>query len=492
MHNHLVATALSAALLAACGGGGTSTSAQRLSISKGVVTAKGSLTVNGVQFSTTGATVRFEDQPGTEADLKVGMVVKVKGRHDDRTGEATEIEFEDAARGRVDAKVGDVVRVGEQEIEVEHSTEFEDDVARLSSIQVGERIRVSGVATASGRIRATRIDKEAGSSSDFEVKGFVSLLTMGPPITFALKVTPDAAGCIAVTLGDGVSLPAGVADGSFVEVRSPAGPAAAVPPATCASSITAGLVELEDARLGAENDEVEVEGLVTSGDSASFMLEGQAVVTLPPPGTSWENGVPADLVPGVRIEAEGSLDAQGLLHATKVSFRENIRLQDAASNVVIPDPADPRTGSFTMLGVPGIIVLTDGFTDWNNGLDLGTVVASGPVQVRGYRFTSSMACSTSICVVATRVDSTNDTRLFLQGPVTSKDASAMTLGILGFTVAATGKTEYRDVSDAPIDAATFFATVIEGRTVVKARGRDATALSGSTLSAEELELEGDR
>lgn len=478
IRNHLTGIVFTMGLLAACSGS-SPPAPQGARISKGVVTAVGSLTVNGVRFDTSRSSFRIEGQPGTEADIKVGMVVKVTGTHDGSTGEATEVEFEDATRGKVDDKAGDVLRIGQQEIEVDHATEFEDDVARLASIAAGQRVRVSGVATASGRIRATRIDKEAGSSSDFEVKAFVSDLSMGPPVTFTLKVTPDAAGCIAVTVG-AASLPAGLANGSFVEVRSAAAPAPALPPSTCAS-ITADAIELEDARLGADHEDAEVEGLVTSGDSSSFMVAGQTVVTLPPPGTTWENGVPADLVPGVRIEAEGSLDAQGVLHASVVSFRGNLRLQGPVTNVVIPDPGAPRTGSFALLGFP---VLTDDFTDWG-GLDLSSI-GMGPVQVRGYLSPDGTS------LVATRVDSTTDTRLFLQGPVTTKDAVAGTLVILGFTVATTDKTEYHDISDTAIAGAAFFAAVVEGRTVVKARGKDASALVGNTLTAEQLELEGSR
>lgn len=465
--------------LAACGGSepATGNTPGAVSTSKGAITALGSITVNGVRFSTAGASVKIENQPGAEADLKVGMVVKVKGHDDGVNGQATEVEFEDQVRGRVDDVAGNVIRIGEQEIEVEHATEFEDNLSRLGSIANGDRIRVSGVATSGGRVRASRVDKLAGSSADFEVKGFVSGLAMGPPVAFVLRVTPDASTGLMVTLAAGVAAPAGLANGSFVEVRSLAAP--------LSGAITASAIELEDARLGGANDEVEVEGIVTSGDSSSFMVNGQAVVT--GAGTRWENGVPQDLLPGVKVEAEGHLDSQTppVLHADKVSFRANLRLQGASSGVVIPDAADPRTGSFTVLGRT---VLTDAFTEWKDfsgsPQDLGTIGA-GPVQVRGYRSRDGSS------VVATRVERTGDGKLFLQGPVTTKNAAAGSLVILGLTVTTAGA-EFRDASDLAMTQAAFFAAVVEGRTVVKARGRDASALSGTTLAAEQVEIEGDR
>lgn len=475
-----IALLASSLWLAACGGSDSATgnTSGALKTSKGAITALGSVTVNGVRFSTTGATVKIDDQPGTEADLKVGMVVKVKGHDDGVNGQAQEIEFEDQVRGRVDDVAGDLIRIGEQEIEIEHATEFEDNVNRLASITPGQdRIRVSGVATSGGRIRASRVDKLAGASEDFEVKGFVSGLSMGPPVAFVLRVTPDASTGLMVTLAAGVAAPAGLANGSYVEVRSPAAPVG--------GAITASGIELEDARLGDAGAEVEVEGIVTSGDSSSFMVDGQTVVT--GASTRWENGLPGDLLPGVKVEAEGQLDSQSppVLHADKVSFRSNLRLQGAVSDVVIPDAAAPRTGSFKVLGLP---VLTDAFTEWKdfsgNPQDL-TTIGAGPVEVRGYRSRDGLS------VVATRVERTNDTKLILQGPVTSKNTAAGSLVILGLTVTTAGA-EFRDASDLVMTQAAFFSAVTEGRTVVKARGRDAAALSGTTLAAEQVEIEGDR
>ncbi|HEY6105137.1 MAG TPA: DUF5666 domain-containing protein, partial [Anaeromyxobacteraceae bacterium] len=275
-----------------------------------------------------------------------------------------------------------------------------------------------------------------------------------------------------------VVAPVGLANGSFVEVRSAAAPVA--------GAVTATAVELEDARLGEAEAEAEVEGIVTSGDSSSFMVNGQAVVT--GASTRFENGVAADLVPGVKVEADGHLDSQSppVLHADKVSFRANVRLQGASTDVVIPAAAAPRTGSFKVLG---LAVVTDAFTEWKefsgSPQDLSTIGA-GPVLVRGMRSRDGSS------VVATSVERTGDTRLILQGPVTSKDAGAGTLVILGLTVATGAGTEFQGVSGMAMGQAAFLAAVVEGRTVVKARGRDAGSLSGTTLAAEQVEIEGDR
>ena len=472
-----LAPALAAAiLLAACGGSSTAPAgggATPSATSKGVVTAIGSVTVNGIRFDTSTAQIRIDDNPGRpESELKVGMVVRVKGSKDDvaGTGKATEVEAHHVVRGKVDGKAGSVVRVGGHEVEIEHGTEFESHASGLDSISVGERVRVHGHPTATGRFRATRVEKEAGSSEDFDVKGFVSDLSLAAG-TFTLKVTPDAASSYAVIMASGATIPAGVVSGSFVEVRAASRP--------LNGALTATAVVLEDGKLGDAQDEVEVEGLVTSGTSAQFVVEGQTVATSG--STRWDNGLPADLAPGVKVEAEGKLDAAGVLQATKVSFRANVRIQGPVSTVV---STSAHEGSFQVLG---LTVRTDAWTEWKSSggggaLDL-TSIGNGPVEVRGVPGQAGE-------IIATRIDATNDSRLVLQGPVSSKDAAAGRLVILGLTAQAGASTEYRDSSDAVLTAAAFFDLVIPPKTVVKVRSRD--PISGTTLTAEQMEIEGSR
>jgi hypothetical protein len=132
----------------------------------------------------------------------------------------------------------------------------------------------------------------------------------------------------------------------------------------------------------------------------------------------------------------------------------------------------------------------DGLTEWKssgkgNGISLASL-GSAPVEVRGYR------ARNGVDVIATRVEPRNDDRIILQGPVTAEDAVAGTLEILGITVQSSGATSYRGMDGGSLSSAAFFDLVTPDASVVKARGRDATALSGSTLAAEELEIEGSR
>jgi hypothetical protein len=101
-------------------------------------------------------------------------------------------------------------------------------------------------------------------------------------------------------------------------------------------------------------------------------------------------------------------------------------------------------------------------------------------------------------VIALRLRLRDDERIELQGVVDAEDEAAGTVRILGITVQTGSGTELRDsrgssgseVEGPSLTPAAFFAAVDAGATVVKARGGDASALSGGVLTAEEAELEG--
>jgi len=473
----LAATSLAALLLlSACGGGSSAGGGSGTAFTRGAITDKtaGTITVNGVSLAVgSGTTVRIEKQAGGADDLRKGMIVTVHGTFDDRTGTATEIEFEDAVTGKVDDKGTDFVSVGGTRVNVDDSTEFADDALRLGSVAVGDRVRISGVPDDRGGLRASRVDDDAGTGDELELKGYVSGLGAG---VFTLKLSPDAdaASGYAVTLAPGASLPAGIANGSFVEVRS-AGPIAG-------GAIVATSVSLEDRRGDASGDELELEGIVTSGTSAEFVVDGVTVRTSG--ATRWLLGDPVDLAVGTKVEVEGPLDAAGVLQAEKVAFRAVIRLQGAIAGYV----RGASGATFTLLGIP----VSLGLQTELDGVTLDGLASGDVVELRG------MPDRTGAGVIGLRIRSRTDDRIFVRALVTSKNEAAGTLTLLGLTVQTDGGTEFRDSRsssdsvDGPVmTPAAFFAAVEAGHTVVKARGRDASALSGTTLIAEEVEVEGE-
>src|SRR6185369_10065983 len=110
---------LTAVVLTACGGGGSAAptpgGAATPGVSKGVITAFGSIFVNGIEFKTANANLNLPDDPtlstklgATETEiqgkLKIGMVVSVRGTFDDKNGTATEIEFRDNLEAKIGSK----------------------------------------------------------------------------------------------------------------------------------------------------------------------------------------------------------------------------------------------------------------------------------------------------------------------------------------------------------------------------------------------------
>jgi hypothetical protein len=464
---HLAVIAFTAAL-AACGGSSDSPPSAN-AVTYGVIAPGGGLNVNGIAFSTGNASV-------VGAGIAPGRVARVAGTVSGRSGEALEVRIDPIYQGnsgpRTPSTLGGTIDVRGQKISVDDSTHIEDSggtVKTFGQIDSQGRIAVYGFPDDSGTIRASRIDILDGSIDDFELKGFVSNLD-APNKKFSLKASQaPAAAAVPVEMAPAASLPAGIQDGWYVEVRSTAA-------WTLGNPVIASSVTREDARVGA-NIEAEVEGIVISGDGNSFVIGGTTVETTG--ATTFENGVKNEILPGVKVEAEGSLDAAGVLHARKVSLRASVRLTGIATNIV----AELGGSSFDLLG----------FTVHRDAFTKGVAPTAGNAfEVRG-----RLRANGTTELVAERIDTTSETtKIFVQGPVTSTDPAAHTLEILGISVnvslaAAAIPSGLQNVDDAPVTEAAFFALAKPG-TVVKARGADAGALSGGTLTAEEASIEGDR
>ena len=110
-------------------------------------------------------------------------------------------------------------------------------------------------------------------------------------------------------------------------------------------------VEKEDGHLhGRSGDEAEVEGLVTRFVSAvDFDVAGQKVTTTS--STTYLNGSAADLRADVKVEAEGSFDASGVLVARKIDFKHSSSIRVAANVEAI----DSTAGTFTALGLTIVV-----------------------------------------------------------------------------------------------------------------------------------------
>lgn len=306
--------AFAAAVGASCGSGGGANFGGGISgsgIVVGTITGFGSIFVNDIEFETTSATIRLEGQEGSEADLRLGMVVTVRGEiaAGAMTGVADSVDFEDVLEGPVDSVdvAAGLIVVFSQLVVTDQATVFDD--TSLATLMPGDVVEVSGFVDATGNIRATRVELEE-DGEEFELKGTITDIDL-PNETFMIGgLTVDYSSAEI----EGAP-PGGLAIGLVVEVKASSPPVADV--------LVADKVEVEDEDLGGdEGDELEIEGFITDVVSPDeFIVNGSQLVRVTA-GTEFEEGTAQDIAVNVRVEVEGLLDSGDVLVAEKVAFKD--------------------------------------------------------------------------------------------------------------------------------------------------------------------------
>jgi len=408
-------------------------------ISMGVVSQFGSIFVNGVKFDTTGATIVYADE-GTQATdstgqqvrdlLSLGMVVTVRGtiNPDGLTGLADSVTYADALEGPVEAirNANTLVILG-QDVIIDNLTkdELENLWNDTSSFVAGEVVEVSGFVDASGAIRATYIEKKPTSSLN-EVKGTVTAITT--PNTFAIgALTVDTS---SIPFDTGV-LDEGI---SFVEVEG----------SFSGGTLFASSVELGSSALDSQDhDEAEMEGIVTRVLSATeFELGGQRVahglLT-----TDYNGGVDTDIVPGVKVEVEGSLTG-GILSATQITFEDGIELEANIQSI------DGAASTITLDGLNLAVIVDDVLTEMQGVTGFAELAIGDHVEIRA-RDTGTGLLATKLSVSAT------SNAIVLQGPLTGKNELTNSVTVLGVTIS--GFTSYEIDTIGTVDAGIFYSTV---------------------------------
>jgi Domain of unknown function (DUF5666) len=361
----LLAISLSA-MLSSCsdGGGGSSTTPATTStpsatttaavVSTGPITRFGSVVLNGIEFDTTQAEIRVEDQIVREDDLRLGMRVTVEGVRDNNgVARATRVAFRKNVEGLIDSidVVNNTCVVLGQTVLVDSLTVIEDR-AQSSSIAfsvlaAGQFVEVSGLVDADGRILATRIERKTGfvaGVTEVEVRSTLSGLNTTAR-TFVL-------GALTVNFST-ATVVGSLSNGVFVQVRGTQ--------TAPGSIITATRVTVEDPTVGgAAGTKIEVEGFVTAFASATdFRVNGQAVTTTTQ--TVFENGTTAELALNARLEVEGQLDTNRILVAEKISFRH----RNGGSVRIEADVEAVTTTTVTLLG---LVVRVDTLTQFKDDM----------------------------------------------------------------------------------------------------------------------------
>ena len=299
----------SALLMAGCGGGGgggTTTAGGGVagSSATGAITGFGSIIVGGVRFDDSTASVQDDDGANMNSgDLKLGMVVRIKGgkKTDDGSSvkaKAESIEVHSELQGPVDSKAADSIVVLGQTVKISATTFFEDGLT-LATLALGAVVEVHGfVDPVNNNLTATRIESKPNAKS-FKLQGAIKALNTATK-TFTI-------GTVTISYLT-AELPASLvlANDLVVRVRL------ALTPLTgtrTALKIRKFEIEKED------RDEAEVEGIITAFTStALFSVNGLPV-------NAGNIVVPAGVKLGARVEVEGNV-VNGVLVAKKVELED--------------------------------------------------------------------------------------------------------------------------------------------------------------------------
>jgi len=340
---NFVLAGIAAAVMLGCGGSGdsdTSTSGGSSSITTvGAITGFGSVYVNGVKFETESAVYEVEDESAfDDSALKVGMVVKVKGRINDDglTGTANQIIYEDEIEGPVQGLTATATtksfNIFGVPVTVSSTDTFFDNGLTFAGLQDGNNVEVSGNFNGQA-LQASYIKLD--NDNDAEIKGVVSNVN-GNQFT----LTSFFGAVINVTVDlSAIPTPIIPQDGQYVEVEG-------IP--TGGNNLEAFRVELEDRHhLSDDEGEIEIRGLLTE-DNGSYFL----------------NGMPTTLISSIRYEPPelentiNNLPPEGMMVKIHGDYRNGTLVIDRIENkqeslefkgdVAAISASDAKTGTITI------------------------------------------------------------------------------------------------------------------------------------------------
>ena len=372
--------ALSAMVLAACGGGGSATSTTPSTFALGRISGFGSIVVNGVHYDESHAIVKDEDgATHNQNELKLGMVVEVQageiGESNNRqNATAQDITFSSLIRGPIDSVGADSIVVLGQTVKVVAATVFDETLSGgLTALTAGTVVKVYGTFdSTTGVYSASRIEPQSGAGS-YRLRGAVSAYD---PVAKTLTIGRAVIDVSAVTIPDGLRA------GSLVRVKLST--TRAVSGAWVAISVKNGLFEPQ------ENDHTEVEGTITDFTSATvFSIDGLPV------DASKVDPAPTGLAKGVRVEVEGTV-VNGILVATKVKTKTDE--QDAQQGFDVDGSITAADATMSTFVLRGVTVSFDAATVKFVGGTAADLTVGARVEVHG------ALANDGVTLVATRIE----------------------------------------------------------------------------------------
>ena len=467
----VVAVAALLAGLGACGGGSDHKDSVTPvpttgTLSAGVITGFGSVYVDGVRYETTSASVTMDDETATQAQLKVGQYVEVKGHAHGDAHHADVIRYHNVLEGpisSIDTVASSFVAMG-QTVRVSLDTSLGDDIqpASIEGLAVGDVVEVSGMVPAEGAIDATRVDIKP-DGGPYDVTGYVMNLSEATHRFNINGLVVDYSGANMDDFATGdpsagdLVLVKGFTfdpDGAFAATR----------------------VELrsDDWLMPGPGDQVEVEGAIVEFESpTAFKVGGWAVTTTP--STTYEHGTAANLANDVMVKVKGTADANGVLVAARICFEQVNTIRIVAQVYSLA-----AGGSMELLG---LAVATDDATRYEDRSQLDQrdfgfedLTVGTWVDVRGYE--EPAGSGTVLATRVVRIDPAD--AVSLRGPF--GEPVRPDFHILSVLVRTTDATRFRLEGNIVLTLDQFF-TAAEGQ-MVEAWG----SWSGAALTAERVEI----
>ena len=438
-------------------------------VTVGAISGFGSVISNGTEFNTDSAIVMMDGQPGSLADLRIGMMVSIRATVNDETGAAlaSAIHFSDDVEGPITSinMLNSTLVVLGRTIFFDELTVF--DNALSNNLAAGNMVQVSGQWRSQERIQATHIERKANAYAagmEMEVKGEISGLNVAAQ-SFNIGSQSCDYSAASLELGG-----ADLANGLYVEVTS-------------TTPISNGDLILD--RIQARDHDRDRDQLCDSG--CDFDLDGYVTMFVSPTefevddspvsttaATTYVHGTADTLAPDVRLAVSGTLDAAGVLIADRIVFHLPSLIEIEADVEAI----DIGNATVTVLGIAVTTNESTMFRDDGSvvvrefGLD--DLAVGDRIEVHAYLDGST--------VVATKLERDEaDDSVILKAPVEAVARPGVTM--LGVTVTSDPNTVFQNTAMEIIDADEFFSIVMTD-SLVRAEG----SYDGTLILADQLFL----
>jgi hypothetical protein len=417
----------------------------------GRINGFGSIFIDGVEYDTSTAQIRIDDQPATEADLRVGHVVTLTGtlNAEGKKGTAKLVTLTSDVRGdvtSVDVVSNSFVVLG-QTVKVTADTLFDESTQSqdLAGLKSGLKVRVSGFTSAAGEVVASRVDAAPAAAADVQVSGKVRNLDATAKSFRVNKLVVDYRSA---------TVSGSLAEGSDATVHG----------STAADgSLVATQITVATDEPVAAGEKGQIEGLITTFDStSSFVVEGQPVIT---------NADTKFNLHGLTLGTDVFVKVRGAFDKSRVLVADQVEAKPTAASVArgAVDAVSVAAGTIRILGVTAQTSASTTFED--KGADKKRQFTLSDVRVGDYVEVRGVAAAGEPLIASAVQRSKAEDRSYLQG--VAQDVARPAFIVLGVSVMTDSNTKGADA---------FFE---QGASqIVNVRG----TMNGDTLIADQVRI----